>query len=283
MRSHRGKPTDEEEETMELLTHSRLRNRSSLSKSDLDKPSTIIPTSPPMVKSMLFGGTPIGMVGLLFAAGLTAEIHHFFLIFLQGRDAQGQFRIKKSSNALSTIVQWLCAGSISISLTQIRQTVKPFVRIARSYQDSTSRLVLADISHHCYLHTIQALTLVSILAPNALEVRSASPRNDIISVPTISFDNRDGWTTVTVAWERVLSRSFQSDTLIGWNAPAGCGSACNYTIEYAAPALRCFDISQEEILDDGDGSSGPSNPSAVLQSKYNTTDTAVYNATSQTD
>ncbi|KAK0457199.1 uncharacterized protein EV420DRAFT_512846 [Desarmillaria tabescens] len=89
--------------------------------------------------------------------------------------------------------------------------------------------------------------------------------------------------TVTIAWERVLSRSFQSDTLIGWNAPGGCGSACNYTIEYVAPALQCSDISQDEILDDGDGSSGPSNPSAVLQSKYNTTDTPVYNASSQID
>ncbi len=135
---------------------------------------------------------------------------------------------------------------------------------------------------------LQALTLISILAPNTLEVGSGSPRNEIISILTVSFGNGDAWTTgsmtnctftMTITWERFLSCSFQSDSLIGWNVPAGCGSACNYTIEYAAPALQSSDISQDKILDDSDGSSGHSNPSAILQSTNNTIDTAVYNTT----
>ncbi|KAK0432236.1 hypothetical protein EV421DRAFT_1911140 [Armillaria borealis] len=138
---------------------------------------------------------------------------------------------------------------------------------------------------------LQALTLVSVLAPNALEVSSGSPRNNIISVPTVSFSNGDAWTmgamtnctfTMTVAWERILSCSFQSDSLIEWNVPAGCGSACNYTIKYAAPALQCSDIGQDKILHNGYGSSCPSNPSAILQSTNSTIDTAVYNATTST-
>ncbi len=254
---------------------------------------------------------------MLLGAGLTAGIHHVFLTFLQGRDAQDQFWIRNSSNALSTLVHWLCAGSVSISLTQLvsafflkcmdkltmttRQiwlflcrrpfTVKQLNHLFGLPDPiQTLRLVLAwrIVPIIIMALLLQSLTLVSILAPNALEVGSGSPRNEIISVPTVSFGNGDAWTTgsmtnctftMTVTWERILSRSFLSDSLIGWNAPAGCGSACNYTIEYAAPALQCSEIGQDEILDDGDGSSGPSNPSAILRSTNSTVDTAVYNAT----
>ncbi|KAK0482790.1 hypothetical protein IW261DRAFT_1679577 [Armillaria novae-zelandiae] len=299
MHLNRGKVKDQEEETMELITHSRLRNRSSLSRSELEPLSAATPT-PPMVKSILLGGTPMGMVGMLLGAGTIAGIHHFFLAFLEGRDAQEQFWIKNSSNAFSTLVQWLCTGSVTISLTQLIWLFlcrRPF-----TVKQLNHLFGLPDpIETLCLVWSwkifpiivmamlVQALALVSILAPNALEVGSASPTTDIISVATISFANGNGWTTgsmttctytVTTAWERVLSRSFQSDTLIGWTAPAGCGSACNYTIEYAAPALQCSDIGQDEILDDGDGSSGLSNPSAILQSMNGTTETIVYNATS---
>ncbi|KAK0481211.1 hypothetical protein EDD18DRAFT_797586 [Armillaria luteobubalina] len=300
MRLNRDKVEDEEEETMELINHSRMRNRSSLSKSEMDPLSAATPTPPPMAKSILLGGTPMGMVGMLLGAGIIAGIHHFFLAFLQGHDAQEQFWIKNSSNAFSTLVQWLCTGSVTISLTQLIWLFlcrRPF-----TIKQLNHLFGLPDpIQTLCLVWSwkifpimvvtilVQALAFVSILAPNALEVGSASPTTSIISVPTISFANGDGWTTgsmttctytVTTAWERILSRSFQSDTLIGWNAPAGCGSACNYTIEYAAPALQCSDIGQDEILDDSDSSSGPSNPSAILWSMNGTTDTAVYNATS---
>ncbi len=38
----------------------------------------------------------------------------------------------------------------------------------------------------------------------------------------------------------------QSETLMGWKAPAGCGTACNYTIQYFAPALRCIELAIDE-------------------------------------
>ncbi len=41
---------------------------------------------------------------------------------------------------------------------------------------------------------------------------------------------------------KVLGQALQSETLMGWNAPAGCGTACNYTIQYSAPALRCTEL-----------------------------------------
>ncbi len=57
--------------------------------------------------------------GLLFGAALTSVLHHVYLFVLRGRTVSDQFWIKNSSNALSTLVQWLCMGSVSVSLTQL--------------------------------------------------------------------------------------------------------------------------------------------------------------------
>ncbi len=51
----------------------------------------------------------------------------------------------------------------------------------------------------------------------------------------------------TALWQKVMAHALQSDTLIGWNAPAGCGTACNYTIQYPAPALRCTELDVDEV------------------------------------
>ncbi|KAG7443838.1 uncharacterized protein BT62DRAFT_921505 [Guyanagaster necrorhizus] len=98
---------------------------------------------------------------------------------------------------------------------------------------------------------VQVFTLISILAPNSLEIGSASPINDIINVPTIFFDRSQqdtGWTSefggiqdctgnLSSAWERILGCSFQFDELVTWKVPDGCQSGCNYTIEYPGPVL----------------------------------------------
>ncbi|KAK0467429.1 hypothetical protein IW261DRAFT_1613018 [Armillaria novae-zelandiae] len=109
---------------------------------------------------------------------------------------------------------------------------------------------------------VQGFTLVSILAPNSLEIGSALPINVTLDVPTILFNESSqatGWNPefgsypncavkTSTAWKRILGHSFQSDELITWKPPEGCQNGCNYTIQYPAPALRCSDISQEEIL-----------------------------------
>ncbi len=67
-------------------------------------------------------GTPLMMVGLLVVAAVTALLHHIYLSFLHGQNVQQQlqqFWIKNSSNALSTSIQWLCAASLSLLLTQL--------------------------------------------------------------------------------------------------------------------------------------------------------------------
>ncbi len=99
---------------------------------------------------------------------------------------------------------------------------------------------------------LQAFALISIFAPNSLEVGSASPQNTTISVPTIFFSKSNfselQWNPIlSSVSRRVLDHALQSNTLDGWNAPVGCGIECSYTIQYIAPALRCTELSLNEV------------------------------------
>ncbi|SJL15175.1 uncharacterized protein ARMOST_18661 [Armillaria ostoyae] len=228
-------------------------------------------------------GTPAVIAGLLLGAALTAVLHHVYLSKLRGRTVSGQFWIKNSSNALSTLVQWLCMGSVSLSLTQLIWYLlrrRPFTVLQinhlfglpdplRILRLASSRRLWNAIPVIIMATLLQAFVLVSILAPNSLEVGSASPQNTTISVPTALFnkpiDAFDCSLTPSGDWEKVLDRALQSETLMGWNAPAGCGTACNYTIQYSAPALRCTELAIDEA-----------NTMLPIQDIYNKT---VYNAT----
>lgn len=85
----------------------------------LSSSSATLVESLPTVRQIRLGGTPAVIASLLLGAALTAVLHHVYLFILQGRTVSGQFWIKNSSNALSTLVQWLCMGSVSVSLTQL--------------------------------------------------------------------------------------------------------------------------------------------------------------------
>lgn len=141
---------------------------------------------------------------------------------------------------------------------------------------------------------VQAYTLVSILAPNSLEVGTASVQTELISIPTIFFDSdplEHSWGYVPAdscdyalssGWERTLGQSLQSDELIGWKVPLRCGTGCNYTFEYPAPALRCFDLGPDELFDNDESAypppPAPSYPLVMLR-----TTTPVNNATYSLD
>ncbi|KAK0219265.1 hypothetical protein IW262DRAFT_1462925 [Armillaria fumosa] len=253
-------------------------------------------------------GTPLMMVGLLVVAAATAALHHIYLSFLRSRDVKQQFWIKNSSNALSTSIQWLCAASLSLSVTQLTWSFirrRPFTVIQLNHLFGLPNpypiigLTLCSGSKSWNIIpviimavAVQAFTLVSILAPNSLAIGSASPRNDVLDVPSIFFNVSKegvGWTTgfgglddctvdTSSAWKRIFGRAFQSENLITWNPPEGCQSGCNYTIEYPAPALLCSDISEDEILDDGDAgqASDPSQPTVQLSSPSSLLSESVY-------
>ncbi|KAK0207471.1 hypothetical protein IW262DRAFT_1419737 [Armillaria fumosa] len=249
--------------------------------------SATLAESPPTARRTWMAGTPSVIAGLLSGAALTAVLHHVYLFILQGRTVSGQFWIKNSSNVLSMLVQWLCMGSVSVSLTQLIWWLlhrRPFTvhqlnhlfslpnpfRILRLASSRRGRNAIPVIAMATIL---QGFALVSILAPNSLEIGSASPKNTAISVPTVFFSETylDGFECdpyPSEAWQKVLGQALQSDTLFGWNAPAECGTACNYTIQYAAPALRCTELDMNEVI-----KMVPSNGSTIT----------VYNATYNID
>ncbi|KAK0209695.1 hypothetical protein IW262DRAFT_1528555 [Armillaria fumosa] len=246
-------------------------------------------------KAARVGNTPLIIISLVIAAAATATLHHIYLSFLRGREVRQQFWIKNSSNALSTSIQWLCAASVSQSLTQIiwvfirRRNLTviqinhlfglpgPFSIIGLTVSKQAFKIIPIIIT----ALSVQGFTLVSILAPNSLEIGSALPINDTLHVPTILFNESSqgtGWNPefgaylncavkTSTVWKRILGWSFQSDELITWKPPEGCQNGCNYTIEYPAPALHCSDISQDEILgnaNDTYASSDPPQPIAQL-------------------
>ncbi|PBK61410.1 hypothetical protein ARMSODRAFT_1064875 [Armillaria solidipes] len=235
-------------------------------------------------------------------AELLASPHSGHGCRVEGRFSQ--FWMKNISNALSIVVQTLCVASISVSLTQLiwwflrRQ---PFTVAELDQLFSlpgrlpTLRLVLSKSSWRIlpiiFISTlIPVYTLVSILAPNALEVGPASPKTQTLTVPTI-FYGRDpleqGWAypqipaicfyQLTSNFERILGSSMRLDKLVGWNAPLGCESGCNYTLEYSGPALRCSSMDTEGIL--YNNASSPSRPLSLLWISEN--QEGVYNATTE--
>ncbi|KAK0505450.1 hypothetical protein EDD18DRAFT_1129500 [Armillaria luteobubalina] len=225
--------------------------------------SAILVEPLPTARRMRLGGTPGLIAGLLLGAALTAVLHHLYLHALRGHIVASQFWMRNSSNALSTLVQWLCMGSVSVSLTQLIWYLlrrRPFTILQlnhlfglpdplRILRLASSRRVWNAIPVIIVATILQAFALVSILAPNALQVGSSSPKNTTISVPTIYFNELTNHCNIfgETGTKKDLGLALQSETLIGWNAPAGCGVACNYTIQYAAPALRCTELAIDEV------------------------------------
>ncbi len=115
------------EEITELLTPSgsnddlspptQEKSETDLSSSSSSATISESPLSP--AQRIRLGGTPAVIAGLLLGAALIAVLHHVYLFILRGRTVSSQFWIKNSSNALSTLVQWLSMGSVSVSLTQL--------------------------------------------------------------------------------------------------------------------------------------------------------------------
>ncbi len=99
------------EDTVELLALSDSGNR-------LAPKSRFRVQTHPMI-SIILSGSTLTIAGLIMGAALVSGVHHFFLVFLDGRQVEEQFWMKNTSNALSIVVQTLCVASVSVSLTQL--------------------------------------------------------------------------------------------------------------------------------------------------------------------
>lgn len=101
---------------------------------------------------------------------------------------------------------------------------------------------------------IQALALITILAPNALTIVPKGNVYHTLEVPTLDFsagpvESIDGMgrrlanesLPTSLKWNRIVQKSAISGRVPTWPSPKGCGSSCNYNFTYVAPALKCLD------------------------------------------
>jgi hypothetical protein len=52
-------------------------------------------------------------------------------------------------------------------------------------------------------------------------------------------------------WDKVVLQGLTSTGPIGWPIPDGCAPECRYNFTYAAPAIRCSDLTPNQINDGG--------------------------------
>ncbi|PVF92798.1 hypothetical protein CPB86DRAFT_159049 [Serendipita vermifera] len=204
----------------------------------------------------------IMVISLLVALGFVLG-HHFYLNGLHGSDADGypQYWIKGASNAFSQAVSICLGTAAAYSLTQASwRTLKlhggsvetidnlfglpsplslvSLVKKARQIQ--TAYLIMIAVA-------IQGLGLVTTFAPNALTVNDSPPSTSMnLSVPTMSLtvvryseSSQSNWIPFL---EEVESKPPES----GWSVPPACGAACNFKVQYDAPALSCRDLLPNE-------------------------------------
>ena len=89
---------------------------------------------------------------------------------------------------------------------------------------------------------IQALVIVSVLAPNALTTVTTDHVPRKINVPTLDFskeqitsiDMSSGsyYTNTSSSWTGLIASLMLNLPTINWPTPGGCGVACNFEFRY---------------------------------------------------
>lgn len=132
---------------------------------------------------------------------------------------------------------------------------------------------------------IQTFALVGILAPNALSVIPARQTEIALSVPfpaleqipvvesSVFWAYSKGfmYSSPSPAISRVANGVLNNGAFLPWNAPTGCGLACNYTLVHQGPALRCQDLPNNSVavvhtVDAWDGDTRLFHPASINKS-----------------
>ncbi|VDC01568.1 unnamed protein product [Peniophora sp. CBMAI 1063] len=268
------------------------------------------------------------MFGTLLTALVVIITHHVFLLILDGRGVDTvvipQTWVRDVGNALARLVQLFLETSVGVALTQsiwfyvLRSAVDlPELDALFSLPSLLSlpslSLRLSTLYVLLLVINVQAFSLVSILAPNALSVVPAHRESSTLSIPFPALDmipitqsvipdvvshpcsgpSNDPrikcgielvYASPSTGIQKLVEAVLSSSAALPWSAPAGCGIACNYTLTYDGPALRCSDIPQSSIdipqSDDDDPTlhNADAEPGAYIQTGtvYNATTTMGY-------
>ncbi|KZV74624.1 hypothetical protein PENSPDRAFT_749179 [Peniophora sp. CONT] len=243
---------------------------------------------------------PVIMFVTLLSATVVGIAHHIFLSILDEKSVTEfpfpQTWVRDVGNALSHVVQILLELSVGIALTQsIWFYVKRF-NVSLSEVDDLFSLpsitsfppVLIKWSAFLVLPfaiMIQAFALVGILAPNALSVIPARQTEIALNVPfpaleqipviesSVFWAYSKGfmYSSPSPAVSRVANGVLNNGAFLPWNAPTGCGLACNYTLVHQGPALKCQDLPKNSVavvhtVDAWDGDTRLFHPASINKS-----------------
>ncbi|KAF5385543.1 hypothetical protein D9757_006768 [Collybiopsis confluens] len=235
--------------------------------------------------SKLLGGY-MEVLSLFLLAVLMACVNHGVFVHFDGQELgshTSQFWITALKNTFPAAVALLLSIGLKICLSQvalyhIKLNSYPLdlidlISSAPSMLNTVSILfkssMHASIVAFAFLTAItQAVALTSLFVPGTLTVIPSPSRTQGLEVLTVDFDYVNFWQAVIIAsgtqpenddqilsssqkWQQLILRAMSSNTAPGWDAPAGCGSICSYTFEYAAPALKCNQLTKDDIWPSG--------------------------------
>ncbi|KAF9064817.1 hypothetical protein BDP27DRAFT_1229885 [Rhodocollybia butyracea] len=232
----------------------------------------------------------LAIVGGLLAGIVVMICNHVFFAFLSGKrsDLYSQFWITIAKNTFPQVGQVALGVSMSCSLTHAvwyhvgrrSHTLPELDRLFKLF--SIPSLLRVIFSRQVFfilpLIVIAAinlsLALLPVLVPGALTIESGTitstvgqvPSLDLSSMYPLSVTNMNTFSNYlqpSDLFKQAIYVAATTDVTPGWHVPEGeCTSAlsCSYTFNYSAPALRCTDLSPNDI---GNGTD-PGNGTAVL-------------------
>ncbi|CAG8552389.1 12947_t:CDS:2 [Acaulospora colombiana] len=196
-------------------------------------------------------------------AVILAIVHHVFLANLHQRDAahystDTRAWFGRASNFLSKIIA-TCLGAVAATaliqgiwnvitsdytpvavVDDLFSLPSPVALVSLLYKYPKLRLFpLIGITI-----LIQALVLVSVLAPGAL-LTDASRVDRNITIPKLDLTSLPMYDDV-MWWQETVRYYMMNDPVARWDVPADCGASCRFQITYSAPGISCRKMSGEE-------------------------------------
>ncbi|KAF7333322.1 hypothetical protein MVEN_02347200 [Mycena venus] len=217
--------------------------------------------------------TPLCIVGGTLLAGIVALLHYIFDSHLNKHSVFGYWTQTKSSQIeilLANAFKILFCFSAGVSLCQVswhtmrRQPLRLPDLNALLSEPSLKTLPRINLIFQAPLAlaiivTILASPLITVFAPS-LTARQADGVTRTLTVPTLNLttdgvlgdftEKNSQYGLVTSTWDKAALGALLSADVVGWPIPDGCAPECQYNLTYSAPAVRCSDLTPDQI-DDG--------------------------------
>ncbi|KAJ6502861.1 hypothetical protein C8R47DRAFT_1316820 [Mycena vitilis] len=204
--------------------------------------------------------TTLCILGSTAAAAVLAILHHLFDTHLNGRVVSGFWSETKTTQLeilLANAFKIVFCFSAGVSLCQVAW--HSMRREALSSGISKWLISIAFIARNHQCHSGFTTHYSFCTFPHY------PPSSRTLTVPTLNLLtdamlddivlNTDNYAGASGTWDQVVLAGMTSKNPRGWTIPQGCAPECRYNITYFAPALRCSDLTSDQI-DDRAGPTG---------------------------